>query len=229
MAPPERRGTRPRRIDTNEGYVVLQPANPEESASDRAASPDAPASAPAGGAFVGDDGAKNAEITRLLIRHRGDLYGYIFACVRNHNDAEEVFQEVSVGVVTSFHKLRSTDEFLPWAIEISRRQVFSFFRRSKRAMVYDSELVEVLAEVAKGGAPSEESQRRATALKSCVEKLPPRSREVLRLRYREGFSGVDQIAEYLGRSMAATYGVLKRLRVNLRRCIERQALSEASR
>lgn len=174
------------------------------------------------------DAASNAGITRLLIKHRCDLYGYILACVRNHNDAEEVFQEVSVGVVTSFHKLRAEDEFLPWAIEIARRQVFSFYRRSKRPMVYDSELVGVLAEAASRQQVVRDHENRGQILRECVEKLPPRSQEVLRLRYGDSFSGVEQIAAYLGRSIAATYGVLKRIRTALRQCIDERSVAGAA-
>lgn len=180
----------------------------------------------------GQPGAKtdissNAEITRQLIKHRSYLYGYIFSCVRNHNDAEEVFQEVSVGVVTSFHKLRNADEFLPWAIEISRRQVLSFFRRSKRPVMYDSDLVGVLAEVASHHDSSEADENRERVLRGCLEKLPERSREVLRLRYGQKFAGVDEIAAHLNRSMAATYGVLKRIRVALRQCVDEHLPAEA--
>lgn len=174
------------------------------------------------------DAASNAGITRLLIKHRCDLYGYILACVRNYHDAEEVFQELSVGVVTSFHKLRAEEEFLPWAIEIARRQVFSFYRRSKRPMVYDSELVDVLAESAIQNTILFEDESRSEILRGCVENLPPRSREVLRLRYGDSFAGVEQIAAYLGRSIAATYGVLKRIRTMLRQCIDERIVAGAA-
>jgi RNA polymerase sigma-70 factor (ECF subfamily) len=89
-------------------------------------------------------------------------------------------------------------------------------------------LVGVLAEAAGRCQHADEIEKRDDALRRCVEKLPPRSREVLRLRYGEAFAGVEQIASYLGRSMAATYGVLKRIRTNLRLCIEGQASTEGS-
>lgn len=173
------------------------------------------------------DVGQNGEITRLMMKHRARVYGYILACVRNHNDAEEVFQEVSVGVITSFHKLRDAEEFLPWAIEISRRQVLSFCRRSRRPIVYDSELVGVLAEAAERQDLSEAAERRGRVLGACLEKLPTKSREVLRMRYCDSFSSVDEIAAYLGRSMAATYGVLKRIRLALRKCLDEQFPIEA--
>lgn len=162
----------------------------------------------------------NVRIARLIIKHKRDLYAYILACVRNHHDAEEVFQEVSVGIVSSFDKLRSCDEFLPWAIEIARRQVFSFYRRSARPMIYDSELVDVMAEAANRLKDSPEGTDRSQALRECLDRLPPRSQEVLRMRYCDSFSGVEQIAGYLGRTMSATYGVLKRIRVTVLRCVE---------
>ena len=41
------------------------------------------------------------QITRLLMQHRTALYGYIYACVRNHADAEDILQNVSVAVTES--------------------------------------------------------------------------------------------------------------------------------
>ena len=62
------------------------------------------------------------QIARLMMHHRTALYGYIFACVRNHADAEDILQNVSVAVTESIDRLTSEDGFLPWAREIARRR-----------------------------------------------------------------------------------------------------------
>jgi RNA polymerase sigma-70 factor, ECF subfamily len=164
----------------------------------------------------------NAAIAKLLLRHRTALYAYIFACVRHHSDAEEILQEVAVTVVAAFEKLAKEEEFLPWAREIARRHVLSFFRRSSRPLVYDSDLVGLLSEAARDNLDQDEGTRRTTALRDCLENMPPKSQEIMRMRYDGSVSSVEEIAQHIGRTMAATYGILKRLRLNLRTCIERK-------
>ena len=65
------------------------------------------------------------QVARLLMQHRTSLYGYIFACVRNHEDTEDILQNVSVAVVESVSQLKDEAGFLPWAREIARRRVLA--------------------------------------------------------------------------------------------------------
>lgn len=168
----------------------------------------------------------NAVIGRLIVQHRTALFAYLLASVRDHNDAEELFQEVAAAVITSFDKLRDEAEFLPWAREIARRQVLSFFRRSSRPMTYSTELVDLLASTDVEGSGGEAANRRTEALHECLDRLPRRSQEVIQMRYNGGVSRVDEIATKIGRSMAATYGILKRIRLALRSCLETKLASE---
>jgi RNA polymerase sigma-70 factor (ECF subfamily) len=168
----------------------------------------------------------NAVITRMLMRHRARLFAYILACVRNFDDAEEVFQEVAVTVVSSFDKLREESGFLPWAREIARRHVLSHFRKSTRDLTYDSELVAVLAKTADRIDGLTTQDHRAEALANCLDQLPTRSRRVLQMRYGSANHNVDDIAKFLGSSMVATYGVLKRIRISLRACVEKRLSAE---
>ena len=46
-------------------------------------------------------GVKHAQAARLLIQHRASLYAFILAAVRNHADAEDILQTVSVAVIES--------------------------------------------------------------------------------------------------------------------------------
>ena len=60
-----------------------------------------------------DAALRQGQIARLLMQHRATLYGYIFACVRNHADAEDILQNVSVAVTESIDRLTSEAGFLP--------------------------------------------------------------------------------------------------------------------
>src|SRR5947208_4511010 len=81
------------------------------------------------------------QIARLLMQHRTALYGYIYACVRNHADAEDILQNVSVAVTESIDKLNDDAGFLPWAREIARRRVLAHRRPAGRVQVFDPELL----------------------------------------------------------------------------------------
>src|SRR5689334_6364908 len=91
---------------------------------------------------------RQGEVARLLMQHRAALYGYIFACVRNHADAEDILQNVSVAVTESIDRLTSEDGFLPWAREIARRRVLAHRRTARREQPCDPDLVRRLAEAA---------------------------------------------------------------------------------
>lgn len=171
---------------------------------------------------------RNQRITALLLRHRTVLYGYIFSCVRNHSDAEDIFQDVSLAAVGSFERLRSESGFVPWALEIARRRVLTHVRRSQRTTILAPELIPILAEATKRVAAEGCLSDRTDALLECLESLPARSREVVTMRYDGSASGVDDVARKLGRTVQATYSLLKRIRHSLRACIERRLGMEAS-
>ena len=170
---------------------------------------------------------RNAMMTALFLRHRTALYGYIFACVRNHNDAEDIFQEVSLAAVGSIDKLRDESGFLPWAIEIARRRVLAHVRRSQRTTIVPPELVSILAEATNRVAACDCLKERSDALLDCLENLPPNSREIITMRNDGSIRAVDELADKLGRTMQATYGVLKRIRQGLRACVEAKLSAES--
>jgi RNA polymerase sigma-70 factor (ECF subfamily) len=160
-----------------------------------------------------------ADIARLLIEHRASLMGYLVSCVRNHTDAEDLFQDVSLTAIQSADQLRTADGFLPWTREIARRRVLAHFRKSKRLTPVDPELVDRLTETAAEMNSSHEAPARIEALYSCLEALPGESRKLIALRYEDHQRPVESLAESIGRSVQATYAILKRSRLLLRNCI----------
>src|SRR5262249_3481809 len=126
---------------------------------------------------------RQGQIARLLMQHRVALYGYIYACVRNHADAEDILQNVSVAVTESFDKLTEEAGFLPWAREIARRRVLAHKRSAAREQAYDPELLCRLAEAAERVEQNCSASTHRSALMRCLEGLPPRSRRLISMRY----------------------------------------------
>ena len=168
------------------------------------------------------------EVARLLIEHRATLMGYLLSCLRNHTDSEDLYQEVSIAAIGSADDLRSTEGFLPWAREIARRRVLAHFRNSKRITPMDPELVDRLTETAAEMDHLQEVPARIEALHTCLETLPLESRKLIAMRYEDHRRPVETLARSFGRSVQATYAILKRSRLLLRDCITQKMQQQAS-
>lgn len=68
-------------------------------------------------------------------------------------------------------------------------------------------------------------ERRLRHLENCLEKLPSPQRSLIHGYYYER-SAIDGLAEKSGRTVAATYKMLQRVRHALEVCVERFAQAE---
>ncbi len=165
------------------------------------------------------------QVVKLLMQHRTPIYGYIFACVRNHDDAEDILQMVSAAVAESIQQLADEAEFLPWAREIARRRILAHRRRTGRELVLDPELVQRLADAAALVEKDRDPSAHRIALLACLETLTPEYRQIIALRY-EGSCDANDLAATTGRSLQAVYALVKRIKQILRACVERRLRAE---
>jgi RNA polymerase sigma-70 factor (ECF subfamily) len=161
------------------------------------------------------------------MQHRTALYGYVFACVRNHDDAEDIFQIVSVAVTESISRLTDEAGFLPWAREIARRRILAYRRNTRREQPFDPEVMRRLAEAADRVERVQPASRQRAALTACLESLPTESRRLILMRYDESAKSAEELAEHFGRSVQSIYAWIKRIKVALRECVERRLAMEA--
>jgi RNA polymerase sigma-70 factor (ECF subfamily) len=106
---------------------------------------------------------------------------------------------------------------------VATHKVFDHHRReSRRLVLLSPETLEAVrrafdeAEAGDGAARQEEE-----ALGHCLASLPPRSAELVGLRYTER-AGIAVLADRLGTTPAAIYQQLSRLRAVLGDCIRRR-------
>ena len=173
-----------------------------------------------------DAALRQGQVARLLMQHRATLYGYIFACVRNHADAEDILQNVCVAVTESIDRLTGEDGFLPWAREIARRRVLAHRRLAMREQPCDPEVVRSLAEAAERVEERRPASVQQAALMACLEKLPPASRRLIVQRYDGSVQGAEQLAGLFRRSVQGIYAQIKRIKAALRACVERRLRTE---
>lgn len=151
--------------------------------------------------------------------HQKQIYSFIGAFLRNAADIDEVLQETSVILWSKYHEFRPEGDFLRWACGIARLEVFRFCRSRKGvSMPWDEQLFATIAEERQS--LNEHFDRRRGALKTCLNKLKPRDRELIEACYQAGATAKG-VAERLCRPVNAVYQSLSRIRRVLHDCITR--------
>lgn len=175
-----------------------------------------------------DDSARprgaSERFTALLVRHSPALMGYILSLVPSWPDAEDLLQQSSVVMWRKFSEFREGSDFLSWGCQIARFHTLNHARKQARdPHVFSPDLLETMAE--EGALDAEQLDAERVALRSCLEKLDPRSRNLLGRCYQPDAT-VKAVAEDLGRTPNSVYKGLNRIREALLRCIGRTLAQE---
>lgn len=167
----------------------------------------------------------SAEFVKQITRVQRPLHAFILSMVWNPAEAEDVLQETNLLLWEKAGEFDDTRPFLPWAMRFAQLQAMAWLKRhrQRQRIVFDDDLVQLLAEEAVAGEPAFEARQQALA--SCVQKLPPGQRELIARRYEPGAS-VQELAERAGVSPKAVSDKLRRIRQSLLACIQRTLSAE---
>lgn len=157
---------------------------------------------------------------RLWTTAQPAVANYVHALVRDHGAAKDVLQEVALVLFRRFGDYDGNRPFVAWALGIARLQVMGLRRDAARSLVaFDQELLTAFTEHWAELAPTV-SDREAW-LQTCLERLAPHARLVVKLRYFEELTA-EEIGQRLKLNGANVRVTLQRIREQLRACIERQ-------
>ncbi len=158
------------------------------------------------------------EVTRLILQQRIELTAFISSILRDSHAAEDVFQDVCIKALKHEEPFKDEAHVRRWARRVARNRAIDLIRRKdKQAILLDEDILELIEQEW----PEEEqadSEDKVAALKACLDKLTPYSKEIINLRYIEGLGGIE-VAEVLNRKVDTIYKALARLHVGLRECI----------
>jgi RNA polymerase sigma-70 factor (ECF subfamily) len=164
---------------------------------------------------------RNRQFLRLFLQNQPRLYAYILTLLPHRADADDVLQEASLAMWDKFDADAPPAEFLAWARRVAYHKVLDFYKKSNRVAARLSRLfVERLAEAAAAREEELRLDARREALAGCVEKLPPRDRELLARRFADGAT-TQSTSEQLGRSVDSVYKALAKVRGVLMDCIQK--------
>jgi RNA polymerase sigma-70 factor, ECF subfamily len=160
----------------------------------------------------------------LLARHEGVIRASIRAVIRRPEDVDEVMQAVSLTAWRRYDSVTDTDGFAKWACVIARYEILKFQREKARDRF---ELDEALiAKIVDEGADELKTRSPHMAhLEDCLKQLPEMRRLMVLQAYAPGCS-MKTLAERLGKSQEGLYQLLRRIRLELKDCVEMQNARE---
>jgi len=159
----------------------------------------------------------SAEFVARVTRAQRQLYGFISTLVFGHADVEDVLQETNVVLWRKAAEFDSSREFMPWALRIAQLQSMAHLQKQRRRPLYDSALLDRIADEAVADIVGADGRRQALA--SCLQKLPEKHRQLVAARYEPGGS-VNDLAAAMGKQPKAVSEMLRRVRRTLLDCIE---------
>ena len=153
--------------------------------------------------LAGDE--KSLEL--LIRRYLRQIYSFTYRYVGNGQDAKDVTQETFVKVWRNLKKFNQQKSFKTWIFAISKNTAFDYLKKKKTIPFSEFEneegknaFIETFADPAHLPDKLLEKADMAKILTSVIEKLSPKYRMVLFLRYNDHFS-FKEIAESLGESL----------------------------
>lgn len=173
---------------------------------------------------TGKDGEGSTDLSAFvceLIAIQTELKSFVRHLVPYSDHWEDIVQEVNLLVMEKRRQFELGTNFRAWVYTIARNVTMKWQKRSRnrREFAFEPDVMERLAEdFADQDLLSDE---RVVVLRQCLQKVGPDERRMLLSRYETRGSTVSA-AERLGVSQAAVRALLFRLRIALRRCVERK-------
>jgi len=159
-------------------------------------------------------------LSARFVAERHYLMGFIYGMVRDLAAAEDILQEVWIRLAEAAERGESILEPGRWCRGVAKNLILHYWRDKRTAKVIaDSELLDI---VEKAFEENEEPWlERRQALMKCIDGLPGKSKQLLRLKYDQGLSFAD-MAQRLRRSKDSLKMALHRVRQALVACVEKR-------
>ncbi len=166
----------------------------------------------------------NKAFDELLSRTQSKLFTYIMFVVRDHDLADDIFQETFVKAIIKLQEGRYTDsgKFMFWLTRIAHNVIMDTYRQQRSEHIIDlandndlSRLsnTEVLDTWRENQMVNEQVLR---DVKKMMENLPAPQREVVYMRFYQQLS-FKEIAEMTGVSINTALGRMRYAMMNMRK------------
>ncbi len=165
----------------------------------------------------------------LLKRHKDRIYTSIYMFVKDHELAEDLFQEVFIKIIDTIRKGRYNHEgkFIQWALRISYNLCVDYFRKAKRvSMTSGNETFDIFTTIDNNEDNMEEfiiKDQTHSKLRAIIDRLPDEQREVIMLRHFADMS-FKEISQVTKVSINTALGRMRYALINIRKMMGNEVL-----
>lgn len=168
---------------------------------------------------------KQSSIEILINRHKNKVYTYILLIVKNHQLAEDIFQDTFIKVIKSLlhGKYKDNGKFVSWVIRIAHNLIIDYFRKEKQINTFSNDDYE--SDIFNSKKFSDENiedelvqDQISKDVRSLIDELSEDQKQVILLRHYGGLS-FKEIAEQTNVSINTALGRMRYALINLRKLI----------
>ena len=175
-------------------------------------------------------GGNQAALEELVNRHKNRVFTYIVLIVKNHQLAEDIFQDTFIKVIRSLKTGKYTEngKFVSWVLRIAHNLIIDHFRKEKLLSTTSNDDSEIdlfnSQKFSDGNIEDRLVYDQITEdVRRLIELLPDDQRQVIVMRHYMGLS-FKEISEQTDVSINTALGRMRYALINLRKLIEKNNL-----
>ena len=151
-----------------------------------------------------DINTRHLAFNYLVNQYQQRLYWHIRRILLDHDDSNDVIQNVFIKVWKNLENFRRDSLLYTWLYRIATNEALTFLKQKKRRFIISFSDVEYEMADSLSNDPLFTGDKIQAQLQKAILKLPPRQRLVFNMKYFDGLK-YEEISEILG----VTVGALK--------------------
>ena len=160
----------------------------------------------------------------LFTANEAAIRAYVRRLVPTRDDAADVMQGISLVLWKKFATFDEPDDFRRWAFGVARYETLAWMRdKARDRLVLANDVLEMVAQESTNLEMQLSAQREV--LENCLGQLPREQRTLVLEAYMPD-ACIQEVANLSGRTEAAFYQWLHRMRGRLRECTRRALQAE---
>ncbi len=169
-------------------------------------------------------------LEELINRHKNRVFTYIVLIVKNHQLAEDIFQDTFIKVIRSLKTGKYTEngKFVSWVLRIAHNLIIDHFRKEKLLSTTSNDDTEI--DLFNSQKYSDENiedrlvyEQITEDVRNLIDLLPEDQRQVIIMRHYMGLS-FKEISKQTDVSINTALGRMRYALINLRKIIEKNNL-----
>lgn len=168
----------------------------------------------------------------IVERYQAKVFSIIYGILRNHNDAEDIAQQVFAKIYFSIKNFDFRSSLLTWIYKITVNECYDYLRKKRvRKLVYESDFseedslrMENSEPAMDQHAPIDEALAQRDLIMKLLDRISPEDRSLILLKEVEGHS-VEELSAMTGMNENTIKVKLFRARQKLVKAAQRLARS----